>query len=429
MRSVGKAVTGWLTAGTVVAVVACGGTAVHGAPHTVTTPDSLGRRTVDVYSSLPLQGALTDQADAIRNGIELALAQAGGRAGMWIVNYRSLNDATAGEVTWDPNATAANARMAAEDPKAVYYVGEFSSLASEVSIQILNQAKVPQVSPASTYVGLTTGLPGSAPGEPAKYYSASGVRTFLRIVPIDSVQAAADLMAMKQAGCKRVALATGGDAYGAGMAALLELEKARYGVTIVSDTAISASATDFRSYATSIKRQGADCFFFAGSASRAAVQMTDEVNLALPKAKLFAPDQMCTSAWTNPRLGGVAASADRLIECTLPPQSLRAYPGGRRFVAQYKAKYGGATPDPYAIYGYEAMKLGLDTIASLGSNGNNKADVLKALFATQRRNSVLGTYGFDRNGDTTLKSYGLYRVNGAGDPVFWKTLTPTSAIS
>jgi branched-chain amino acid transport system substrate-binding protein len=75
------------------------------------------------------------------------------------------------------------------------------------------------------------------------------------------------------------------------------------------------------------------------------------------------------------------------------------------------------------------MKLGLDTIASLGPEGNNKLAVLKALFALRGRNSVLGTYGFDRNGDTTLKSYGLYRVNGAGDPVFWKTLTPTSAIS
>jgi branched-chain amino acid transport system substrate-binding protein len=255
------------------------------------------------------------------------------------------------------------------------------------------------------------------------------VRTYLRIVPIDSVQAAADLMAMKEAGCKRVALASGGDAYGAGMAALLELEKERYGVAIVSDTGLGENALDARAYATSIKRQGADCFFFAGAPSRMAVQVSDEVNLALPKARLFAPDQMCTSAWTNPRMGGVAAPVGRLIECTLAPQALTAYPGGRRFMAAYKAKYGGATPDPWAIYGYESMKLGLDTIASLGREGNNKLAVLRALFAVRQRNSVLGTYGFDRNGDTTLKSFGLYKVDGAGDPVFWKTLTPSGAIS
>ena len=56
------------------------------------------------------------------------------------------------------------------------------------------------------------------------------------------------------------------------------------------------------------------------------------------------------------------------------------------------------------------MKLGLDTIKSLGAQGNSKSAVLKALFATTARQSVLGVYGFDKNGDTTLKSYGLYKV-------------------
>jgi branched-chain amino acid transport system substrate-binding protein len=71
------------------------------------------------------------------------------------------------------------------------------------------------------------------------------------------------------------------------------------------------------------------------------------------------------------------------------------------------------------------MKLVLDTIASLGSQGNSKSAVLHALFATKNRNSVLGTYGFDSNGDTTLKSYGLYKASGAnGSVTFFKALTP-----
>jgi branched-chain amino acid transport system substrate-binding protein len=73
------------------------------------------------------------------------------------------------------------------------------------------------------------------------------------------------------------------------------------------------------------------------------------------------------------------------------------------------------------------MKLGIDTIGSLGSQGNSKSAVLKALFATKNRSSVLGTYGFDSNGDTTLKSYGLYKVTG-GDPAFLKVLTPTKTV-
>jgi len=41
---------------------------------------------------------------------------------------------------------------------------------------------------------------------------------------------------------------------------------------------------------------------------------------------------------------------------------------------------------------------------------------------------VLGTYGFDKNGDTTLKSYGLYKVGSNGEPVFFKTITPTKTV-
>ena len=411
------------------AVVALGAAACSSSSNSSSSgssPASSGG-TVDIYSSLPLQGASSAQTAPMVNGIKLALSQAGNKAGQWTVNYQSLDDSTAAAGKWDPGQTAADARKAASDPKAVYYIGEFNSGASEVSIPILNQAGLPQVSPANTYVGLTTNLPGSAPGEPQKYYP-SGNRTYLRIVPIDSIQAAADLMAMKQAGCTKVAVANDKEAYGAGLAQLLELEKGSYGVTIASNTGIDPTAPNFRSYASTVKDQGADCFFFAGIVSNGAVQITKDVHSAIPTAKVFGGDGVCTDTYTNATKGGIPASLYPLTECTVATQDLKAYPGGKDFLAAYKAKYGVSDPDPYAIYGYEVMKLGLDTIAKLGAQGNSKSDVLKALFATTQRNSVLGTYGFDKNGDTTLKSYGLYKVGSDGEPVFVKTLTPTKTV-
>ncbi len=383
--------------------------------------------TVDVYSSLPLQGASTSQTNPLVNGIKLALSEAGGKAGQWTVNYQSLDDSTAAAGKWDAGQTSANARKVATDPKAVFYIGEFNSSASQVSIPILNQGGIPQVSPANTYVGLTTNLPGSAPGEPQKFYP-SGTRTYLRIVPIDSIQAASGLIAMKQAGCTKVAVANDKEAYGAGLATLLGLEKGFYGVNIVSDTGIDPTAPNFRSYASTVKGEGADCFYFAGITANGAVQITKDVNSALPKAKIFGGDGVCSDTYTAAAKGGVPAAIDPLIECTVATQDLAAYPGGKDFLAKYKAKYGTANPDPYAIYGYEVMKLGLDTIASLGAKGNSKSDVLKALFSITARNSVLGTYGFDKNGDTTLKSYGLYKVGSDGEPAFLKTITPTKTV-
>jgi branched-chain amino acid transport system substrate-binding protein len=423
MRFSSKAVAGCLLAGVgAVAIAACGSSGKSSS----TSGAASGSKVVDIYSSLPMQGASTAQTIPLVNGVKLALSQAGGKAGQWTVHYTVLDDSTAAAGKWDPGQTAANARKVAADPKAVYYIGEFNSGASEVSIPILNQAGVPQVSPANTYVGLTTNLPGSAPGEPTKYYP-TGTRTYLRIVPIDSIQAAADLIAAKQAGCTKLAVANDKEAYGAGLATLMELEKAEYGVTIVSNTGIDPTAPNFRSYAATIKGQGADCFLFSGIVSNGGVQITKDVNAAIPSAKIFGPDGMCTSSWTNAKMGGVPASIDPKIQCTVATLDLGSYPGGKAFLAAYKAAYGVSNPDPYSIYGYEDMKLALDTISSLGSNGNSKSAVLHALFATKNRSSVLGTYGFDSNGDTTLKSYGLYNVK-AGDVAFLKTLTPTKTV-
>jgi branched-chain amino acid transport system substrate-binding protein len=421
----GRRLTPALAAVAIAAIAAAG---CSSSPTPATGEASTSGNTVDIYSSLPMQGSSSVQSIPMVNGMKLALSQAGGKAGKFTVNFTALDDSTAAAGKWDPSQTAANARKVAADPRAVYYIGEFNSGASEISIPILNQAGIPQVSPANTYVGLTTDLPGSAPGEPEKYYP-TGKRTYLRIVPIDSIQAAADLLAMKQAGCTKVAIANDKEAYGAGLAQLIELEKAEYGVTVVSNTGIDPTASNFRTYAQTIKSQGADCFFFSGIVSNGGVQIVKDVNAALPTAKIFGPDGVCSSAWTQASQGGVPAKIDPLMQCTVATQDLAAYPGGKAFLAAYQAKYGSADPDPYAIYGYEVMKLGLDTIASLGANGDNKADVLKALFAIKDRKSVIGTYGFDANGDTTLKSYGLYSADKTGNLVFKETLTPTKTVS
>jgi branched-chain amino acid transport system substrate-binding protein len=381
---------------------------------------------VSIYSSLPLTGASTAQTKPLVNGIKLALDQASDKAGDFTVNYTSLDDATAQAGEWDPGQTAANARKAAADPNTIMYIGEFNSGASEVSIPILNNAGIPQISPANTYVGLTTDEPGSAPGEPEKYYP-TGTRTYVRIVPRDSIQAAADLMAMKEAGCSKVAVANDKEAYGAGLADLIELEKGKFGVDVTSNTGIDPKAPNFRSYASQVKGEGADCFFFAGIVSNGAVQLTKDINSALPNAKIFGGDGVCTNTYTGAKEGGVPASIAPLIECTVATLDLKTYPGGTDFLKAYADKYGESNPDPYAIYGYEAMKLALDTIADAGTT--DKATVLDTLFNTKDRNSVLGSYGFDENGDTTLTSYGLYKVDSSGNPVFFKKLTPPSDVT
>ena len=69
------------------------------------------------------------------------------------------------------------------------------------------------------------------------------------------------------------------------------------------------------------------------------------------------------------------------------------------------------------------MSMVLDAIARAGAQGNQRAAVVAAGFATRDRESVLGTYSFDRFGDTTLTDYGVYRI-ADGDLLWDRVMRP-----
>jgi branched-chain amino acid transport system substrate-binding protein len=384
-----------------------------------------GAGTVNVYSSLPLQGASRAQTTAMVNGIRLALKEAGNKAGETTIKYTSLDDSTAQAGNWDPGQTAQNARKVAQDEDAVAYIGEFNSGASAISIPILNQANVPQISPANTYVGLTTDEPGSEEGEPQKYYPAQK-RTYVRIVPRDTVQGAAIVTLMKEDGCTKVGMANDKEVYGAGLARVIELEAEKQGVEITSNEPVDKAASNYRSYAEGLKRENADCFVFSGVTANGAIQLYKDVGAALPQAKLYGPDGVCESGFTNPANKGIPKALGERFQCTVATLDLQSLPGGREFIAAFEEEYGENNPDPYAIYGYEAMQLVLATIEELGGDVT-KDSMIEALFNVSDRDSVLGTYSIDENGDTTLTDYGVYEVGPEGDPKFSKAVEAGAA--
>ena len=375
--------------------------------------------TLNVYSSLPLQGASRPQTTAMVNGIRLALKQANNKAGNFTINYRSLDDSTAQAGSWTPEATSQNARRAAQDRKVAAYIGEFNSGASAVSIPILSEAKVPQISPANTAVGLTSDEPGADKGEPEKYYP-TGFRNYVRIVPKDTIQGAALATVMKEDGCTKVAMTNDKEVYGAGLSRNIENSAKEQGVQILFNDGIDPKAPNYRSLAARARSQGADCFVFSGITANNAVQIFKDFEAALPNAKLYGPDGVAESGFADPKEGGIPAAVARKVKVTVATLDPASYPPeGRKFFEDFEREYGEDNPDPYAIYGYEAMRLALDAIER--SQTGKKEDVVKALFATDNRSSVLGTYSIDDNGDTTLTDYGVYSISG-GELDFEKTV-------
>jgi branched-chain amino acid transport system substrate-binding protein len=380
----------------------------HPPPHTKHTR-------VAVYASLPLHGPRAAQAAGILQGIRLAYAQAHGRAGRWHVRLFVRDNSSISGGGWDAIDTARNARTAASDLRAVYYIGELDSAASEVSGPILNVAGVPQVSPLSTYAGLTSSSGSLDP---------TGTPTFLRLAPSDSIQAGAQLDAAMGAGCTRVAIVHDNTLEGAGLALRLQARNSEFGVQIVDNESLASAEQDLGAYVSRLKSRKDRCLIFSGTSSPTAAAFLSSVSAAYPRLqRIIGSNGVCTASFTNAHTGGLTLGAQSHFRCTSPAGNLRSSLDGRDFLAAYAATYH-ATPDPVAVYGYEAMKLAIDTISGLGARGDDKDAVRRALFALRNRSSAIGVYGFRANGNTSAGSYGLYDVGSDGAPTFLQSLRP-----
>jgi len=249
-------------------VAACGSS---GGGSSTSGGGSTGSTNLSVYSSLPLQGDSRPQSEAVVNGEKLALQEHGGKVGKYTIKYVSLDDSTAATGKWEPGATSSDARKAAQDKSTIAYLGEFNSGASAISIPILNEAGILQVSPSNTYVGLTRSQ-GADKGEPDKYYP-SGKRTYGRVVPADHIQAAAQVAYQKDQGCKKTYILNDKEVYGKGIADAVANDGKAQGLQIAGNDGIDTKAANFRSLATKIKSTGADCMFFGGITDNKAVQV------------------------------------------------------------------------------------------------------------------------------------------------------------
>jgi branched-chain amino acid transport system substrate-binding protein len=222
---------------------------------------------------------------------------------------------------------------------------------------------------------------------------------------------------MKREGTRRVFILNDGETYGSGLAQNVALDARRAGITVLANQRIDEKAANYRSLAQAVAARDGDSVFFGGITQNNAVQLWKDLNAAMPTAKLFGPDGVAESVFS----GGIGSSAEKVTFVTNPTLDPKLYPpSGQEFFKDYKAKYG-KDPEPYAIYGYEAMSVVLQAIQNAGDKGNDRQAVIDAFFQIKDRDSVLGKYSIDENGDTTLSDYGGNRVKG-GKLVFDKVI-------
>ncbi len=385
-------------------------------------PNRISGKTLTIYSSVPLHGASNVSAQAVIGGARLALAQVHGQIGRYRVVLRSMDDSTAKLGAWDPGQTTVNVHQAVKDLTTIGYIGEFNSGASAISIPVLNRAGIPQISPASTAVGLTSGSQGAAPGEPQKYYP-TGVRTFARVIPSDQVQAAAQVRLQQSLGCTKTYVLDDDEFDGEDTAASFQFAARAAHLRLGGIQPFDPRVKDYRSLAASVAKTGADCVLISAITEDNAVLLTRQVAAALPAAKIFGTAGLAESTYADPELGGIPSALDPRVLLTGPELGPGdSPPAGRAFYATYKRRFG--DPQPYAIFGYEAMSLMLSAIARATDDGTKAAtrsQVRKAIFTTRDRRSAVGTYSIQHDGDTTLRRYGIYRIV-EGHLRFWRAI-------
>jgi branched-chain amino acid transport system substrate-binding protein len=385
------------------ALAGCGGgasqpdTRLHGAHLTI-------------YSSSPHRGPLRAVAADVVAAERLALARDGDRIGRYRVRLVALDASTPGVGRSDPAQISHNARLAAKDPRAVAYLGELATGSSAISIPLLNEAGILEVSPFDTAMALTTTSLAVA-GSPERFYPKLRDlgRTFARVVPSDRTQVDALLADMRQAGVRRLALLTDEDPSGRALATNLGAKAHAAGIAIVAREEIDEHALRHDDTIVRVEAARPDAALDATGARFGAARLWRELHAADPQLQLFASANVADPSFVAGL--GPAAAVAHVTRPVLPQGDDKR--ASRRFAEAFARRYGHA-PAPEARYGYETMRSVLDAIRRAERRASDglitRAAVVRAYFATAPDGSVLGPYAIDAAGDTSLHDWGAYRV-------------------
>jgi ABC-type branched-subunit amino acid transport system substrate-binding protein len=298
-----------------------------------------------VYTSVPdpATGLGRDMVDASK----LAIAQAGGRAGAFGINFVAVDEGSPAHP--DPPIVAARAaERAIRDTQVIAVVGALRSDTAMTSLPLFNAAGVLLVSPGAGYAGFTSAV---APGEPERWYP-SGRPNFGRLIGDDHAQA-------------RALLAAAGDGTVA-----IEAEAGEAAAALAD--AVGAEALDRQ--VEDVAR--ADAVIYVGSDVRSAAGVAESLAREAPRATLVFTDEL-TRAGLPRRL--VPAARRRAVFVSSAPEP-GSTPELRAFEAAFEEEFGRAV-DPYAVLAWQGTRRVLDAIVAAGRRANLRREVVERYLA------------------------------------------------
>jgi branched-chain amino acid transport system substrate-binding protein len=376
-----------------------------------------------IASDLPLKAFdHPEQTRGMVAGIRYALRQHAFKAGKYRVGYQACDDSNPQRPAGDLTRCSANAKAYARNKSVLGIVGTWNSACSAIEIPILNKASggpLVLVSPSNTGPGLTHAAAGVETGEPERYYP-SGKRNFVRLMSPDDFGGAADAWLAKKLGLRSVFLLNDRESYGLGVAAAFQDAARKLGVRIrgVGSWEAEGSPASLRAVAGRVKRSGADGVFLGGFNCTNCAALLQA--LAGPHETIIAPDGFYSIEDVT-KTAGPAATEGMYVSVPGTTGSGLS-PVGRRLATRFGPVGPGAGGAPYAA---QATELLLDAI---GQSDGSRASVTKEVFSTNVEKGILGSFGFDRNGDTTANPFTIY-VGRDGKSVLDRVVTPPHTLA
>jgi branched-chain amino acid transport system substrate-binding protein len=296
-----------------------------------------------------------------------------------------------------------NAQEAAEDPRAIAYIGELDYGASAVSVPITNDAGLLQVSPLDGLTSLTRAPLGRPRAGPERYYP-EDERSFLRLVPPDELMAEALVARVRESGARRAAVLFDGEIHSRELGGILHALARRDGPQPVEIEEYRGRVDEIPDVVRDVAEDRPGVVLYAGIAGPGTGRILAQIDRELPGVPVYATAGMLARDPEVP-IPAAPASVDAL---TPVPPAGELPREGRQLLARLRETRGPAVARPEALYGYEAMRLVLDAIRVAGADRARVTDA--ALRIRERRDSPLGTYRIRATGEVETTRFALHAL-------------------
>lgn len=378
---------------------------------------TLPRKEWTIGLDMPLTGAFSRYGQPISQAVQMAIDDindAGGIDGSTLA-IMSRDDG-------DPDQAVANAREFVADPSVIAMIGPFNSQNTFGVIPLTNEAGLLECSPSGTHPGLTKPREGALDLRAAH----PDAINFVRLPPADDIQALALASFAYRDLRVRSALVIDDTGVQREIADGFEEAFQRLGGTTLR-LSLNPEA-DPQSVLTTLDDVSPPGLVFYGGndGNSAAALRSAMADAGAASTPLLSWDPLLDGNGTNPysyiAQVGIPAVGSYAAHASLPDHKFS-------FADAYRDRFA-TEPDEYAAAGYACVEIIVAALRGIAPQGPAVEEVRGLLRAyavdpARRYETVLGTVGFDANGDALQQFVTFYRVEasaagGTGDWVIFK---------